>query len=267
MTKDLRTIGAEERKALRARAVGAVQNCRNISKVSRDLGINRQVLHQWLKEGFGVDILSKSKIGRAKQKIYKPQARQILEIIAHNLPSDMGIDSIFWSVSSVRKLIGKTLDINASAYLVRRWLLEWGVFTGRNAGLLEMSSAVASKGLPIRKFAEASNMSCYVFWRSCAWTKKGSYYFQCVSSKRGDIRFVGEKCESVGHPSVFLNKLQEIAKRNIVIVYDESSLIGYWGISMISKSVVLFRRNEGKLRGLSSSKSRTEKAILAFLWA
>lgn len=265
MTKDLRTISIEERKALRAMAVGEVRKHGNVSQVSRDIGISRQVLHGWLNEFKNRYNSDEGIRGRPEQKLYKSQVRQILEILSHKLPSDLGIDSIFWSVSSVRKLIGKTLDINASAYLVRKWLLEWGFFTGRNAGLLEMSASVASKGVSIRKFAELCDMPCYVFWRSSVWMSKESHYFQCVSSERGDIRFVGDKCDRMGRMDLFLNKLQKTDRKNIVVVYDKNNTFSEGNVFSISKSVILFRLSKGKLKGLTCTKSRTKSEILAFL--
>jgi transposase len=148
MTKDLRTISSEDIKALRIRAVEEVGKSHNISKVSRELGINRQVLYSWLNKCKSVNRFDKDNRGRPNRKIYKAQIYKIVEILAKNSPTDLGIDSIFWSVSSVRKLIDKSLDINASAYLIRNWLLKWGFFKGRTAEILKKSS-VASKGLSV----------------------------------------------------------------------------------------------------------------------
>lgn len=236
----------EERKALRARAVEEVQKCGNVSKVSRDIGINRQVLHGWINECKSGNNFDERTRGRVEQKIYRAYKRQIIEIIAHNLPSDLEIDGIFWSVGSVQKLISKTLDINASAYLVRRWLLDWGYFVGRNTNLFEMSSS-DSKWLSVRRFAKQSNMPCYIYWKSDVWAKGVSYNFQCVSSKRGDIRFVGKNCERFGEAIEFLNKLQGTAKRNIVVVYNEDRWVHLYGIYNLSEGVTLFRKTEGKL--------------------
>ncbi len=248
MTKDLRTIGAEERQALRVIAVEEVQKCGNISKVSKDLGINRQVLHSWLNKFDSAGGFDNDKRGRIKQKIYEAHVRKILEIMAHNLPVDLGIDNIFWSVSAVQALIGNTLDISASSYLVRRWLLDWGFFRGRNTDLFEMSSDDLD-GLTVREFADKCNMPCYISWKAYVSRKVVSCKFQCVSSKRGDIRFVGGKKGYEGYlqEESFLNRLQEIAKKNIVVVYDEDNWVYLMGIYNLSDSVTLFRKSKGKL--------------------
>lgn len=52
--KDLRTIGREKRRALRERAMKAFQASQNVLETAKKLGINRQVLHSWIKK-YGKD--------------------------------------------------------------------------------------------------------------------------------------------------------------------------------------------------------------------
>ena len=263
MTRDLRTISTQERNALRERAVEAVRECGNISQVSRDIGINRQVLHRWLNRYTGMYFYEKRR-GRTKQRLSGSQTQHTLEILAYNLPSDLGIDSTFWSVRSVGELLHRTMGINSSAYLAKKWLLGTSIFYGRKYSLFEESSAY-SEGLSVRDFAEKYKWPCYVFWRSYIKTHAGSRHFQCVSSKRGSISFVGEKCEGLGQIAAFLSRLQKIARKNIVIVYDEYCKVYFMDISRLSNSVVLFRRSNRKLKGLNPLKTRLPAYIRAFL--
>lgn len=243
MKKDLRTISAEEKEALRESAVEEVLKCHNISKVARDLDINRQVLHSWVNKYNSDNTSNKVKKEKVRRAICKAHLKQVFEIVANNVPYEIEINSIFWSVSSVRKLIFKITGINSSAYLVRRWLLEWGFFKNRNNDLFEEHSD-ASNGLPVRVFAEQCNMPCYIYWKTSFWSKGSFLSFQCVSSKRGDIRFVRER---FGSMNLFLNKIQEIAKRKIAVVYDGNIRKYSDGIYYLSDSVTLFLKSKGKL--------------------
>ncbi len=265
MTGDLRTISAAERRTLRIRALGEIEKSKNISKVSRDLGIDRQVLHRWVNRSGGVYSHFESRRGRSsKQRLSLEQIHHILEILALNLPADLGIDSIFWSVSSVLELISKTLRMQASAYLVRKWLLEWGFFFRRPTDILQMV-LTDSQGLSIREYAKALHMPCYVFWRSYIRTHVTSRHFQCISSERGDLRFVGDKCESVRRADLFLSKVHKTARKNIVVAYDENCTMYGVRVRRISEGVILFRKSKGKLKVLDLTESQHIADIFAFL--
>ena len=260
----MRTIGPQERSAIRRKALEAVRECGNISKVSRDFGISRQNLHRWLSQYPGMYSFSEKRRGRKKQMITLTETQHILEILAYNLPSDLGIDGgLFWSVSSIRELLHRTMGMNSSDYLARKWLMGTSIFNKRNTCLFEESS-IDSEGLSVREFAEQHKWPCYVFWRSYIQTHAGSRHFQCVSSERGGIRFVGKKCEGFGRISAFLNKLQEVAKKDIVVIYDADCKVYYHDISGLKKHVAIFRKSKGKLEGLLQY-SRLPNDIDSFL--
>lgn len=242
MKQDLRKMGGEQLEKLRIKALDEVEKCHNITKVARELGINRQVLHRWIKKSKGIKLFHKPRRGRIKTKLYKQQSDEIVNVFAQQLPeAGINAEKYWWSVETIKKYISDNYGLEFSSYFVRRWLHDICFFSNRNHQILDEPYM---GGKSIKYFANFSGMLCYTYWEKRIGFYPNCSDFHCISSARGDIRFVSDKACEI---NVFFNHIQSVAKKKVIIVCDEYFYYGYYLKHYLSKNIILLKKKGGKM--------------------
>ncbi|MHB9070246.1 MAG: COG3415 family protein [Sedimentisphaerales bacterium] len=239
----MRKITDEAKEGIRENAIKKYEQSKNISKVARELSINRQVLHEWI---FRDKIYRNRKPGRRELNLLpESQIEQIIGILSGKLPSYKNIKDLFWSVESVRELINKKYNSSPSAYLVRKQLKKWGF--GKNISKLVIL-VDKCKSVTLGELSKRYNRPCYYFQKVFVKSRDEDYRFYCLTSLRGDIGFAGlswwnkvKKDYNYELEVFMIIKIQELARKRIVIVIPKNFSSPYFHFWEKSKRVMLLK--------------------------
>jgi len=243
---DIRKMEKDAKEELIKKALYKYDHCQNISQVARELSINRQLVHSWInKAQLGKKADQINQIGRQELKLlYQAQINKIHDILSNKLPAEEGIEGYFWSVSSVQKLI-KKIYIYRSTHIVRKYFKDKGFSKGASDAF-KMQVECRGELVALRDYSKKQNLLCYFFQENEIFRPSKTWSYYCLTSTRGDMRFVGKNCWDRLHRywgiSTYIAKIQELAKKKIVVIIPSNLSVG-----MISKNIILLDEKDGVL--------------------
>ena len=114
---------------LRHNAVELFLSGKNPTDISKELGVSRQSVYNWIKKHSesGPPGLRIHKRGRPKGTQLQPwQSAQIVKIIKNSCPDDLSMPFYLWTREVVGLLIQDKFKIKLSKWTVGRYLANWG---------------------------------------------------------------------------------------------------------------------------------------------
>ena len=126
---DARLLPPVLQQKLRHNAVEMFLNGKKPTAISKQLGVSRQAIYNWIKKhsesgSLGLKI---NKRGRPKGTQMKPwQGAQIVLLIKNYCPDELSMPFFLWTRESVGLLIKKKFNIKLSKWTVGRYLTKWG---------------------------------------------------------------------------------------------------------------------------------------------
>ena len=214
---DGRSLSKDKREELKRDVFAAFEGKRNnVSAVARNLGITRQLIYRWLRQRERGE--EDKEIGRTRFRLYPPDLRKLTEILVRNSPSQEGIDSPLWNVSSLHKLVEAKVPVEVNPYLVRRILLKLGFPSRQKVKTIFQRSYQETENLSALDYSRKYNMRCFYL------TLINDMFVTAISS-RGDIRFISKDYktkESIANWVVEL--LYSRSKKKLLIVHNSYCL-------------------------------------------
>lgn len=128
-SSDARFLRPVVQQQLRHEAVELFLNGKNPTYISRQLGVSRQAVYNWIKRhsASGKRGLRIRKRGRPKGTQMKPwQSAQIVNFIKNYCPDELSMPFFLWTRESVALLIFNKFKIKLSKWTVGRYLAKWG---------------------------------------------------------------------------------------------------------------------------------------------
>lgn len=128
---DLRSLSAESREALRRLSVRRFKAGKSKSDISRELGIRRSTISNWLVayERTGSIAQPEKKRGRPVgngRRLTPAQEERIQNDIVEQLPDQLKLPFALWSAEAVRQLVKRYFAINLPIRTMRYYLSRWG---------------------------------------------------------------------------------------------------------------------------------------------
>ncbi len=128
---DLRSQNPESREELRRVAIRRLRAGKNKSEISRELGIRRSTISNWLVtyEKTGSISQPEKKRGRPTgegRRLSQAQELRIQKDIIERLPDQLKLPFALWSADAVRQLIKQYFLLDMPIRTVRSYLSRWG---------------------------------------------------------------------------------------------------------------------------------------------
>ncbi len=128
---DLRTLSPETRAELRRVAVRSYKTGKSKSALSRELGIRRSTISNWLLTYEQTGSISQQEKKRGRpigdgRSLTSEQEAQIQKDIVEQLPDQLKLSFALWSAEAVKQLIKQYFAINMPIRTVRLYLNRWG---------------------------------------------------------------------------------------------------------------------------------------------
>lgn len=123
------TMGPQERVALRASAVQAVNNGEKKRHVALRFGVTRQTLHNWVAkhQHGGTEALVARPRGRARRRMLEPaQETQVADAILLLSPSTVHQRFTRWTKKAIAGFIEQRFGVRLSTWQVDSHLRRWG---------------------------------------------------------------------------------------------------------------------------------------------
>ncbi len=126
---DARLLHPVIQQKLRHEAVDLFFKGKNPTDISKQLGVSRQSVYNWLEKHSksGKKGLKIHKRGRPKGTQLQPwQSAQIVNLIKNYCPDELSMPFFLWTRESVGQLIKNKFKISLSKWTVGRYLANWG---------------------------------------------------------------------------------------------------------------------------------------------
>ena len=123
------TMGPQERVALRASAVQAVNNGEKKRHVALRFGITRQTLHNWVAkhQHGGTEALAARPRGRVRRQVLEPwQEAQVAGAIMLLSPSTVRQCYTRWTKKAITEYVEQSFGVSFNAWQVESHLRRWG---------------------------------------------------------------------------------------------------------------------------------------------
>lgn len=241
---DLRKVSREQRDTIRDRACEQYSWTKNVSQVARELGLNRQLIHQWIKlrEKKG----SVKEAARGPKRIVLPKAfqRKLITILAGRTPQDYDGHELFWSITSVYNVVCKEFDsIYHSPHIVRNVLHGFSFLKNKSIKQVVNRTYPQTSDLPAHEYAKLTGRRCFYLTRTQYYYLQ-HYNFYTFYSPRGDYHFLSSSCpqHSISGKQI-VEFMREKYKKKLLILQDINSDL----TDFVSDKVLLInvRRGEG----------------------
>ena len=127
---DLRTVTADARKELKRVAIRLFKTCNNRTQVSKELGVARVTINQWvasyLKHGLLVGEKKRGKPIGGGRRLSADQEQLIQQKIIDKTPDQYKLPFALWTNDAVKRLIEQDFQIHLPQRTVCDYLNRWG---------------------------------------------------------------------------------------------------------------------------------------------